>query len=102
MPSLVPMMRLEPSWSSSAHQLAPAGSVVVPACPISRHGAAGGPTVDQQRPTAYVCRHFVCKLPVTSVDDLALTIVELLAKSRVEEPTSSSIEKLLIRFSARS
>ena len=23
------------------------------------------------RPTAYVCRHFVCKLPVTSVEDLA-------------------------------
>ena len=22
-------------------------------------------------PTAYVCRHFVCKLPVTSVDELA-------------------------------
>jgi hypothetical protein len=22
-------------------------------------------------PTAYVCRHFVCRLPVTSVDDLA-------------------------------
>ena len=22
-------------------------------------------------PTAYVCRHFVCKLPVSSVEDLA-------------------------------
>jgi uncharacterized protein YyaL (SSP411 family) len=22
-------------------------------------------------PTAYVCRHFVCRLPVTSVDELA-------------------------------
>jgi hypothetical protein len=22
------------------------------------------------RPTAYVCRHFVCKLPVTTVADL--------------------------------
>jgi uncharacterized protein YyaL (SSP411 family) len=23
------------------------------------------------RPTAYVCRHFVCRLPVTAVEDLA-------------------------------
>jgi uncharacterized protein YyaL (SSP411 family) len=28
----------------------------------------------KDRPTAYVCRHFVCELPVTSVDDLAMQL----------------------------
>jgi uncharacterized protein YyaL (SSP411 family) len=55
-----------------AHQLAPAGSVVV-AGTSDQPGMillADRPMINNQ-PTAYVCRHFVCKLPVTSVDDLA-------------------------------
>ena len=55
-----------------AHQLAPAGSVVVAGTP-DQPGLvllADRPLINNQ-PTAYVCRHFVCKLPVTSVDDLA-------------------------------
>ena len=55
-----------------AHQLAPAGSVVV-AGTSDQPGLvllADRPMINNQ-PTAYVCRHFVCKLPVTSVDDLA-------------------------------
>jgi uncharacterized protein YyaL (SSP411 family) len=31
---------------------------------------ADRPMINNQ-PTAYVCRHFVCKLPVSSVEDLA-------------------------------
>jgi uncharacterized protein YyaL (SSP411 family) len=31
------------------------------------------PMINKQ-PTAYVCRHFVCKLPVNSVEDLALQL----------------------------
>jgi uncharacterized protein YyaL (SSP411 family) len=55
-----------------AHQLAPAGSVVVAGLPDQE-----GLTLLADRPlinnlaTAYVCRHFVCKLPVTSAKDLA-------------------------------
>jgi len=55
-----------------AHQLAPAGSVVVAGTP-DQPGLlllADRPLINNQ-PTAYVCRHFVCKLPVTSADDLA-------------------------------
>jgi uncharacterized protein len=56
-----------------SHQLAPAGSVVVAGMPDQPGLAllADRPMIDN-RPTAYVCRHFVCKLPVTSVEDLAL------------------------------
>ena len=56
----------------TAHQLAPAGSVVVAGMPDQPGLAllAERPMINDQ-PTAYVCRHFVCKLPVTSVDDLA-------------------------------
>ena len=55
-----------------AHQLAPAGSVVVAGLPDQAGLAllADRPLINNQ-PTAYVCRHFVCKLPVTSVDHLA-------------------------------
>jgi uncharacterized protein YyaL (SSP411 family) len=56
----------------TSHQLAPAGSVVVAGMP-DQPGLAlleARPMINDQ-PTAYVCRHFVCKLPVTSVDDLA-------------------------------
>jgi uncharacterized protein len=55
-----------------AHRLAPAGSVVVAGEP-DRPGIAllaDRPLINDQ-PTAYVCRQFVCKLPVTSVQDLA-------------------------------
>jgi uncharacterized protein len=56
----------------AAHQLAPAGSVVVAGTP-DQPGLAlleARPMINDQ-PTAYVCRHLVCKLPVTSVDELA-------------------------------
>ncbi|HEY6685723.1 MAG TPA: thioredoxin domain-containing protein [Propionibacteriaceae bacterium] len=55
-----------------AHQLAPAGSVVVAGLPDQPGLAllADRPMINN-RPTAYVCRHFVCRLPVTSPEDLA-------------------------------
>jgi uncharacterized protein YyaL (SSP411 family) len=56
----------------TAHQLVPAGSVVVAGMP-DQPGLAlleARPMINN-RPTAYVCRHFVCKLPVTSVENLA-------------------------------
>jgi uncharacterized protein len=55
-----------------AHQLAPAGSIII-AGTRDQPGLAllaDRPLISNQ-PTAYVCRNFVCKLPVTSVDDLA-------------------------------
>src|SRR5215217_4467700 len=58
-----------------AHQLAPAGSVIVAGMP-DQPGLAllnDRPRINKQ-PTAYVCRHFVCKLPVNSVEDLALQL----------------------------
>jgi uncharacterized protein YyaL (SSP411 family) len=55
-----------------AHRLAPAGSVVVAALSDQRGLALlAERTMINDRPTAYVCRHFVCKLPVTSAEDLA-------------------------------
>lgn len=55
----------------AAHRTAPAGSVVVAGrgddpgmALLADRVALGG------EPTAYVCRHFVCRLPVTSVDEL--------------------------------
>ena len=56
----------------TAHQLAPAGSVVVAGMSDQPGLAllADRPMINSQ-PTAYVCRHFVCRLPVTSADDLA-------------------------------
>jgi len=56
----------------TAHQLAPAGSVVVAGTPGQPGLAllADRPLINN-RPTAYVCRRFVCRLPVTSADDLA-------------------------------
>jgi uncharacterized protein YyaL (SSP411 family) len=54
-----------------AHQLAPAGSVVVAGEPDEPGLAllADRPLINDQ-PTAYVCRQFVCRLPVTTVEDL--------------------------------
>ena len=54
------------------HQLAPAGSVVVAGMPDQSGFAllADRPMINNQ-PTAYVCRQFVCRLPVTSADELA-------------------------------
>jgi uncharacterized protein YyaL (SSP411 family) len=56
----------------TAHRLAPAGSVILAGQPDQLEFAllADRPLVNG-RPTAYVCQHFVCKLPVTSVEDLA-------------------------------
>ena len=58
-----------------AHQLAPAGSVVVPGSPDQPGLAllADRPMINNQA-TAYVCRQFLCRLPVTSADDLALQL----------------------------
>jgi uncharacterized protein len=58
-----------------AHQLAPAGSVVVAGSPDQPGLAllADRPMINNQ-PTAYVCRQFVCRLPVTSADDLAIQL----------------------------
>ena len=55
-----------------AHQLVPAGSVVVAGEPDQPGIAllAGRPLINDQA-TAYVCRRFVCRLPVTSIQDLA-------------------------------
>jgi uncharacterized protein len=55
----------------TAHQLAPAGSVVLAGMPDQPGLAllADRPMINNL-PTAYVCRHFVCRLPVTSVNDL--------------------------------
>ncbi len=56
----------------TAHRTAPAGSVIVAGEPDQ----AGFELLADRRlidgrPTAYVCQHFVCKLPVTSPSDLA-------------------------------
>ena len=55
----------------AAWRHAPAGSVIVAGSPDEAGWAllADRPLVGG-RPTAYVCRHFVCRLPVTSVDAL--------------------------------
>ena len=55
----------------AAWRHAPAGSVIV-AGSADEPGwtlLADRPVVDE-RATAYVCRHFVCRMPVTSVDAL--------------------------------
>jgi uncharacterized protein len=56
----------------TAHQFAPAGSVVMAGMSDQPGLAllAERPMIND-RPTAYVCRHFVCRVPVTSVEDLA-------------------------------
>ena len=61
-----------------AHQLAPAGSIIIAGTPDQPGLAllADRPLISNQ-PTAYVCRNFVCKLPVTSVDDLAAQLQAL-------------------------
>jgi uncharacterized protein YyaL (SSP411 family) len=58
-----------------ARRLAPAGSVVVTGPPDS----AGIPLLADRvllegRPTAYVCRRFVCRMPLTDRNDLAAEI----------------------------
>jgi uncharacterized protein len=55
----------------TAYQAAPAGSVILAGEPEEAGFAllADRPLMED-RPTAYVCQHFVCKLPVTSADDL--------------------------------
>jgi uncharacterized protein len=56
---------------TAAYRSAPGGSVIVAGSP----DAAGLPLLADRtmiggQPTAYVCRHFVCKLPVTTLADL--------------------------------
>ncbi len=55
-----------------AHREAPAGSVIVPGEPDQPGFAllADRPVLEG-RPTAYVCRHFVCRLPVSSAGELS-------------------------------
>jgi len=55
----------------TAYQAAPAGSVILAGEPEEAGFAllADRPLIED-RPTAYICQHFVCKLPVTSADDL--------------------------------
>jgi uncharacterized protein YyaL (SSP411 family) len=56
----------------AAHQLAPAGSVVVAGTgDSSAFALLSDREARDGRPTAYVCRHFVCRLPVTSVLELS-------------------------------
>jgi uncharacterized protein YyaL (SSP411 family) len=55
---------------ATARRLAPPGAVVVAGPPGSTPLLAGRPMLDG-RPTGYVCRGFVCDLPVTTVDALA-------------------------------
>jgi uncharacterized protein YyaL (SSP411 family) len=59
----------------TAHRHAPARSVVVAGQPdqpglalLADRGMIDG------RPTAYVCRHFVCRLPVTSAEELTIQL----------------------------
>ncbi len=56
----------------TAYQAAPAGSVILAGEPDQAGFAllADRPLIEG-RATAYVCQHFVCKLPVTSAADLA-------------------------------
>jgi uncharacterized protein YyaL (SSP411 family) len=62
-----------------AHREAPAGSMIV-AGMSDQPGFAllADRPVRDGRPTAYVCRHFVCRLPVTSVDELSAQLSEQL------------------------
>ncbi|GAA1427585.1 thioredoxin domain-containing protein [Microlunatus lacustris] len=60
----------------TAHRHVPAGSVVVagvgddPGFPLLADRVAR-----DGRPTAYVCRHFVCRLPVTTTEELVAQLV---------------------------
>jgi hypothetical protein len=60
-----------------AHQLSPAGSVVVAGEPDQPGIAllADRPLIDDQA-TAYVCRQFVCRLPVTSAEGVASQLAD--------------------------
>jgi uncharacterized protein YyaL (SSP411 family) len=62
----------------SASRLAPAGSVVVAGRPdLPGIALLADRNLIDDAPTAYVCRHFVCRLPVTSVADLARELGQL-------------------------
>lgn len=56
-----------------ARACAPGGSVVLAGPPDSAPLLADRPTVDGA-PAAYVCRHSVCDLPVTTVTDLRISL----------------------------
>ena len=56
---------------TAGYRSAPAGSVIVAGrTDTPRLALLADRAVLQGRPTAYVCRHFVCRLPVTEVADL--------------------------------
>ena len=56
----------------TAYRLAPAGSVIMVGAPDTPGvELLAGRVLRDGRPTAYVCRGFVCRLPVTSPEDLA-------------------------------
>jgi uncharacterized protein YyaL (SSP411 family) len=59
----------------TAHRMAPAGSVILAGEPDQAgfELLLDRPLIEG-RPTAYVCQHFVCKLPVTSAEDLVVQL----------------------------
>lgn len=62
---------------STAWRLAPAGSVVVAAPPdLPGFALLEQRTMIDNRPTAYVCRNFVCRLPVATPTDLATALAD--------------------------
>jgi hypothetical protein len=63
------------SLATAARELAPPGAVIV----VGRPDQIGVPllagrTLVEGRPTAYVCRGFVCERPVTTVEELAAVL----------------------------
>jgi uncharacterized protein YyaL (SSP411 family) len=61
---------------TAAYRSAPGGSVLVAGRPDAPGMALlADRTMLDGRPTAYVCRHFVCRLPVTEVADLVAELI---------------------------
>jgi uncharacterized protein YyaL (SSP411 family) len=75
----------------TAYRLAPAGSVILVGEPDQQGFAllADRPLLGG-RPTAYVCEHFVCNLPVTSVAALEDQLVGTSAITTQDQPAGSS------------
>jgi uncharacterized protein YyaL (SSP411 family) len=64
---------------ATARRLAPPGAVVVAGAPGTTPLLDDRTMIDG-RPTAYVCRGFVCDLPVTSVEALTQQLIQQLRK----------------------